>query len=231
MVQWMPSRRDALSFLGVVAISGVAKAASSVDLALVLAIDCSFSVNEQAYKLQMKGYGEAFLDPKMMEIIAHGPKKRIAVAAFHWSDPEGQQIILPWRVVENVGDTTSIGNLLSAAPRELSALATATGSALLFAQNLLKSAPSATRQVVDVSTDGVCNIGAAAPTARDILTADKITINGLAILDEDPNIASYMERDVIGGENAFVITADDFDAFGLAIKEKLFREIANSVTT
>ena len=231
MVDWKPSRRDTLSFLGLATMSGITKAEPSVDLALVLAIDCSFSVNERAYLLQMRGFGQAFLDSKMLEIIAHGARGRIAVAAFHWSDADGQQIILPWRVLENAKDAIDIGTLFLTAPRDLSASATATGSALLFAQKLLKSAPSATRQVVDVSTDGVCNVGYSAPAARDILVADNITINGLAILDEDPNLVSYLDREVIGGDSAFVVESDDFNAFGAAIQEKLFREIANLTTT
>jgi Protein of unknown function (DUF1194) len=36
----------------------------------------------------------------------------------------------------------------------------------------------------------------------------------------------YFRESVIGGPGAFVIVAEDFESFGLAVKRKLIREIA-----
>ena len=48
-----------------------------VDLALVLAIDCSFSVDANEFRLQMQGLGSAFLQPDIKKAITGGD--RIAV--------------------------------------------------------------------------------------------------------------------------------------------------------
>ena len=50
-------------------------------------------------------------------------------------------------------------------------------------------------------------------------------MNGLAILNEDSSVADYYRNNVIGGEGAFVITANDYESFQLAILEKLIKEI------
>ena len=231
MPGWKISRRQALAALGLTAFPKISDAASLVDLALVLAIDCSFSVNEEAYHLQMQGLGEAFNDAEIHKLILKGFHRRIAIAAFHWSNPDAQRIVLPWRILEGASDAKNAGQVLLNAPREIEAGVTATGSALLYALKLFDGAPSGTRQVVDISTDGSSNSGSSAPAARDAITSSGITINALAILDEEPHLTSYLERDVIGGDGAFIETADDFSAFGAAIRKKLMREISNSATS
>ncbi len=52
-----------------------------------------------------------------------------------------------------------------------------------------------------------------------------ITINGLAILKQDPNLDRYYTATVIGGPRAFVMTADRYRDFGPAMLRKLIREI------
>ena len=50
-----------------------AQQAPNVDLNLVLAIDCSYSVNVQEYALQMAGMAAAFIDPTIIKAIESGP--------------------------------------------------------------------------------------------------------------------------------------------------------------
>src|SRR3546814_4014869 len=52
-----------------------------------------------------------------------------------------------------------------------------------------------------------------------------VTVNGLAILNEDSSVATYYRNNVIGGQGAFVITANDYESFAQAILEKLIKEI------
>jgi hypothetical protein len=56
--------------------------------------------------------------------------------------------------------------------------------------------------------------------------ADGITINGLAILNEDGLVDRHYLADVIGGTGSFVLQADDYSDFARAIVEKLIKEIA-----
>jgi len=220
------SRRTALALAGVSFLPVAAQAAGEVDLALVLAIDCSYSVDDYDYRLQLRGTGQALVDSAFLELIEHGAGKVIAVCAFLWSSPDSQQIIVPWRVLRNGNETTLVADEILAARRTLDAGATATGNALLFAENLFGSAPPALRRVVDVSTNGHCNMGEPVQPIRDRLVARGITINGLAVTDQVPNLVDYMVRDVIGGEGSFVIPADNYNAYTLAIRRKLFREVA-----
>ena len=222
-----PSRRNVLAMLTYAASSKLAVAAPVVDLALVLAIDCSYSVDAVEYRLQMRGIGQSFLDSRMLEVVTHGSLQKIAICAFHWSDAHTQQIIMPWQILATANDAINLANLFLAAPRLLTAGLTNTGAALLFARKLFEDAPMASRRVVDVSTDGRCNGGPSVQSARDLLVADGITVNGLAIVNEQPNLVSYLEENMIGGDASFVVTANDFNAYADAIRFKLLREIAN----
>ena len=64
------------------------------------------------------------------------------------------------------------------------------------------------------------------PTIRAV--AAGITVNGLAILNEAPYLEVYYQSEVIGGENAFVLRAQDYDHFATAIHIKLIKEISNA---
>jgi hypothetical protein len=230
MRQW----RDALSrWSAAVAIAAGAFAIApqlrsqdqEVDLALVLAVDCSFSVDANEFRLQMEGLGRAFMHPDVKEAIRKGPRQRIAVAAMQWSDEGNQMIVLPWTIIAGDADADETGLILSRMPRRLAEGGTSISAALLFAESMLDDAPSAERRVIDVSSDGRNNIGPPVPAVRDRVVSKGITINGLAILNEWPTLAIYFERNVTGGQEHFVIPANDYDAYGEAILRKLLREI------
>jgi hypothetical protein len=61
-----------------------------------------------------------------------------------------------------------------------------------------------------------------------VLLAQGITINGLAILNEEPELDRYYGESVIGGDEAFVVTAADYDDFARALRAKLVREVAGA---
>ena len=196
-----------------------------VDLALVLAIDCSFSVDSNEFALQMQGLGEAFLRSDVKKAIRAGARQRIAVAAFQWSDPDNQIVVLPWTIIAGDADANEMGHRLAVTPRRLAEGGTALGNGLLFAQALLATAPSAERRVIDVSSDGRNNAGPPVSRARDRIVAAGITINALTILNEWPTLDIYFENQVVGGEGHFVIPANDYEAYGEAIYRKLLKEI------
>jgi hypothetical protein len=222
------SRRSLLSALGAVCLPRIVFAGTQVDLALVLAIDCSYSVDPTEYQLQMRGTGQAFLDPQVLDAVQRGPRKKIAVSAFLWSDETVQYVILPWRLFATVADGREIAEVFLRAPRDLYRGSTATGSALLFAQSLLDGAPASLRRVVDVSTDGYANTGDKLPNVRAQIIANDITINGLAIENEARDLTTYLETEVTGGNGHFVMKAENFEAYAAAIKAKLLKEISNA---
>ena len=196
-----------------------------VDLALILAIDCSFSVDSREFALQMEGIGRAFMRAEVKAAIAQGQRQRIAVAVVQWSDDRNQIVTLPWTVVASSADADRLGKILASMPRQLAEGGTSLSAALRFSAPLFAAAPSAERQVIDVSTDGRNNSGPPVPPMRDKVVAQGITINGLTILNEWPTLESYFEKNVAGGVGYFVIPADNYEDYTEAMFRKLLREI------
>ena len=81
----------------------------------------------------------------------------------------------------------------------------------------------AERRVIDISGDGMANFGLPPAVARDRVVAAGISINGLAILTEEPWLEGYYRSNVIGGAGAFVAVAKDFHSFAEAMTRKLVR--------
>ena len=100
------------------------------------------------------------------------------------------------------------------------------GEALRFATGLLAYGPfQGARRIIDVSGDGPSNAGGEPDPMRDAAALAGLTINGLAILRENPGLDRYYAEHVIGGADAFVMIAQDYDDFARAIRQKLLREI------
>jgi len=202
-----------------------------VDLALVLAIDCSFSVDAHEFAVQMRGLAQAFRSPAVKKAIAQGVRQRIAVTAVQWSDDRNHKIVVPWTVVSSASDADALANVFLHTQRQLTEGGTSLSMALTFSSALFAAAPSAERQVIDVSTDGRNNSGPPVAPARDRVVAQGVTINGLTILNEWPTLNTYFEANVAGGPGHFVIPANDYDAYVEAIQRKLVREITGPGVT
>ncbi|SDA18046.1 Protein of unknown function [Methylobacterium sp. UNC378MF] len=213
---------------------------ASVDLLLVLAADVSLSISEARFDLERRGYAEAFSDPRVLRAIGDGPTGRIGVALFDWAGPGEQQVAVDWMVVGSARDAADFAARLLAVPRPFYGR-TAIGSAIGFATDLLARAPfRAERRVIDISGDGTGNAGRPIAEARDAAVAAGITVNGIVILTEPEGmpaflkehtnpaggLAAYYRSVVIGGEGAFVMTAESFAAFGRSLIAKLVREIS-----
>jgi hypothetical protein len=197
-----------------------------VDLALVLAVDCSYSVDNAEYRLQMGGLAAAFRDPRVAEAIGSGPLGRITVTLFQWSSHSSQKMVVPWTLLQGPGDAEALARKIEAAPRLTSEGATSISAAIDFGTGLIANVPARPlRRVIDVSADGGNNNGVRPEVARDRAIESAITINGLAIINEVPYLDSYFQRHVTGGPGRFVIVANDYAAYREAILRKLIREI------
>ena len=196
-----------------------------VDLALVLAMDCSSSVDEQEFALQMEGLGRAFQHADVKAAIRHGKLQRIAVSVVQWSGNNSQAIAMQWTIIANDDDAQRFGETVAELPRNLGPGATSISSVLRFSDILLDQAPPATRRVIDLSADGPSNVGEEVSIVRDSLVNKGITINALAILNEWRNLDFYFQDKVVGGEGSFVVPANDLGAYADAIYMKLIKEI------
>lgn len=203
-----------------------AKAQTPVDLALVLAVDSSASVDESEFALQRGGLAQAFRDPEVIEAIESGPFKRIAVTVVEWAGQTEQAIDIPWTVVDGGADALALADRIDGLQRQILTGATSIAGALSFANSLLLSHPfEADRLVIDLSGDGRNNQGPPVETVRQGVVAQGVTINGLAIVNEHPTLNYYFEDRVIGGTAAFVEVANDYSDYPRAIRRKLIREI------
>ncbi len=200
-----------------------------VDLELVLAVDASSSVSAAEFNLQIQGLARAFRDPRVQQAIRASGDLGLAVALVQWSGARKQVLAVDWTLVTGPETAGAFAEAVAAVPRFVIGGGTAIGGALEFAMGLLDgNAFQGRRRVIDVSGDGRANQGAPPANLRDRAVALGITINGLAILNEDLAVADYYRAQVIGGTGAFVMTANDYESYEAAILAKLVREIAGA---
>ena len=234
-------RRALFSTLAAPALASptLAQSFEPVDVLLVLAVDVSRSVDEDEARLQREGYRAGISDPRVVEAITRGMIGAIGLAYVEWAGFEYQRLVLPWTRIASQADANLWSDRLSEAPRA-SLSWTSISAAIDFSRRTLGEAPfESTRRVIDVSGDGVNNSGRAVERARDEAVADGIIINGLPIVNDRPTFGRgppvpldlYFEASVIGGFGAFMVVAEDFEAFGNAVRRKLIREIADLGST
>ncbi len=219
---------------GALALPARAQMAGPVDLQLVIAVDVSRSIDEEEARLQREGYRAAMSDPRVVAAMTGGMLGAVAVAYVEWAGFTYQQLVLPWTRIGSGADAAAWSERLARSPRQ-SVSWTSISGALMFSRRVLAECPwEGTRRVIDVSGDGVNNNGPPAEGERDRLVAEGVVINGLPIVNDRPNfgvvpgreLEPYYRQSVIGGPGSFLIVADDFAAFGDAIRRKLIQEIA-----
>ena len=198
-----------------------------VDLELVLAVDTSSSVSAEEFDLQMRGLAQAFRSPAVVQAIRAAGDLGLAVSLVQWSDARKQTLAIDWVMVTDDASAARFSEEIENTPRFLIGGGTALGGALSFSMRQFEtSGYQGRRKVIDVSGDGRTNQGAHPSRIRDKAVAAGITVNGLAILNEDLYVDRYYLYNVIGGTGAFVMTADDYEDFAAAILAKLVKEIA-----
>jgi hypothetical protein len=218
--------------------SAPSRAASTVDLALILAADVSRSVDDDEFQLQRKGYAAAFTHPQVLKAIQAGPHGAIAVCFIEWSGVGDQKVVADWTVIRDGESGGVFAAAILAPPRSFTGL-TSISAAIDFAmQRFAASGVTAERRVIDISGDGTSNSGRPVTSARDDAVAAGVTINGLAIVNLHPNpgfyahtqppegLPAYYRQNVVGGDASFLLVIEDFKSFAEAIVEKLVGEIA-----
>jgi hypothetical protein len=223
---------------GLASLAPVARAEEPVDLLLVLAADVSRSVDSQKFQLQRDGYAAAITNKRVLDAITSGAHGKIAVCFVEWSGAGAQKVVIDWTVVKDLDSANKFSAQLAEAPRSFADRTSISGG-IDFAMEQLARAPyEARRHTIDVSGDGTNNAGRDVAVARDEAVAQGVTINGLVILTDRPlswnaehtnpagGLDNYYRANVVGGQGAFVMVAQDFNSFGQAIINKLVAEIA-----
>ncbi|HYF54145.1 MAG TPA: DUF1194 domain-containing protein [Salinarimonas sp.] len=211
-----------------------ARADTEVDLALVLAVDVSRSMDVDEQALQREGFVEAFRSSGIHRAIAGGTLGRIAVSYVEWSGEGQQAVVMPWTLLDGPDSAGAFAERLAGAPIGR-VFATSIASAIDFSIRLIEDSPfEAMRRVIDISGDGPNNQGRTVTAARDAALAKGVVINGLPIMLKRPtgwgdieNLDHYYQDCVIGGPGAFIVPVRERAHFVEAIRVKLLREIAD----
>ena len=208
---------------------------TAVDLELVLAVDCSGSVDNREFDLQMVGLAKAFVSAEVIRAIGVAGKRGVAVSLVQWSGYQTQTRSVNWFVVRDPASALQFAKMILESKRFVRG-STSTAGAISFSTNeILTNAYEGRRKIIDVSGDGKSNPDAS--FAQSMLAQKQgITINGLVIFSKeydlgvlaDFDLAQFYSENVIGGEGAFLMEAKGYEDFTRAIRKKLVREISGN---
>jgi hypothetical protein len=225
-------------FAACLALAPAVRAAESVDLMLVLVTDVSRSIDDAEFKLEKEGYAEAFTSRQVLEAIQGGTVGAIAVAYVEFASSFEVRTVLDWGVIRDQESARAFADKMLAAPRSFWGRTAISAGVDRAVQLLAESGFDAQRRVIDVCGDGTNNAGRDVTEARDDALKAGITINGLAIINDNPvswtyahvqppgGLPNYYRENVTGGPSSFVLEVRDFHAFGEAMTRKLVTEIA-----
>jgi hypothetical protein len=187
------------------------------------------------------GYRAAFSDPAVVAAIA-GNGGGVAVVYVEFSDESNVRVVKGWDVLTDDASARAFGDAVAAAPRS-STGNTALSNAIRRAAELLQAGGFGdARLVIDVASDHPGDGGQSAYIRQHAIEAG-ITINALPIMTNNPagsfdgrttfayaqwglgGIVGFYRENVIGGPGAFLVEANDYAAFGEALKRKLLLEL------
>lgn len=205
-----------------------------VDVELVLAVDVSYSMDQEEQKLQRNGYVEAITSADFLRALKSGPTGKVAIAYMEWASSSDQKIIIDWSVIDGEGSARAFADKLLESPYRR-ASRTSIAGAIDFSVHMFDgNGFDGGRRIIDVSGDGPNNNGRLVTAARDEAVAQGITLNGLPLLIRPTrfgymdieNLDEYYADCVIGGAGAFMIPVKDDKAFVDATRTKLVLEVA-----
>ena len=158
--------------------------------------------------------GAALRDPEVVAGLTGGPARASLCSLLLWSGAGAQEVLADWTRIAGPEEAHAFADQVENVPRIVRAGGTAVGEALLAALTLLShAAVKASRRVVDAVGDGRSNEGTPPGPIRDRMAAAGITINGLCVLHEEPDLLESYTAEVIGGPGAFALPCPDYAGF------------------
>ncbi|WP_299151343.1 DUF1194 domain-containing protein [uncultured Tateyamaria sp.] len=201
--------------------------ARACDLALLLAVDVSGSVDPDEYRIQMDGLAAALRDGIVADALV---EQRAQVALLQWTGSSRQKQTVAWTAMHSHADVLALADTVARDPRIWRNFSTAIGEALIVGQRAFDAVSHCTKWVIDVSGDGISNEGVEPSAQRTSLTRAQITVNAIAIETDQTDLTGYFYENLITGPGAFVVTADGFEDYPAQILRKLQRETTKQVT-
>ncbi|MBM1556434.1 DUF1194 domain-containing protein [Sulfitobacter mediterraneus] len=211
-------------------------ATASCRQALALGLDVSGSVDAKEYRAQLDGLASALNDAEVRSKILEMPSAPVRLLVYEWSGPGDQHVLLPWTTIDQSAALDIAIETLRQTRRRDATPGTALGVAMTYGARQLTQQSDCWKRTLDISGDGKSNLG---PRPRDVkhrIERSGITINGLVIGADAPNIgdlrqaeiselSAYYSAEVILGQEAFVQAALGYDSYADAMKRKLLREL------
>ena len=183
--------------------------------ALALGLDVSGSVDAREYRLQLDGVAGALDDPAVRAAILSAPEAPVSLLVYEWSGPTDQRVIAPWRSISDAAALQELIDGLRQVERAAASPGTALGVAVAAGAAYLAQRPACLKHTLDISGDGISNLG---PRPRDVkrqLAGRDLTVNALVVeaAEEDSTLTGYFMAEVITGPGAFALPAAGFDAY------------------
>ncbi len=218
-----------------VSIGGPARADDRpvTDINMVVALDRSESITLEEAAQQVVGLVHALRDPRFSASVTSGWNGRIAVSVVTWSSFGKSDLLIPWTLLGDRSDVMGLAKtleqLLDDPPILVDGSQTDLALGIRAANHELRNAPyRPIKEVINIISDGISNIGNVPNVARDKAVGEGVVINALT-MGRGSAVAvlrRYFERNVIGGPSAFVHNAATPEAFSEAMLRKMLLEIA-----
>jgi len=209
-----------------------AQGAKSVDIAIVVSLDRSESIDMEDARAQIDGLVFTLRHSRFRDAVGAGWFGRIALSVVTWSSFGRHDVILPWMQIAGAKDASvAATNLaLDHARQRIARHGTQTDVAFAIevGMNQLDTLPwEASKSVINVVADGISNIGHLAWVDRDIALARGITVNGLIMARGSAIevISRYFRREVIGGPTSFIQVSTSKEDFADAMLRKILLEM------
>lgn len=205
-----------------------APVARACEVALLLAIDVSGSVDRGEYLMQAQGLATALRDPQVADALHTG---RAAVAVTQWSGVGQQELSIGWRRMVEAADVADLAKRVTMMPRAFDRSDTAVGDAIRHAAAQFGPVSDCRRRVIDVSGDGSANAGLPPEAQSQRAQAAGMTLNAIAIEDVGRSISvTEFYRRLVITRGGFVVTARGHLDYARAIQAKLLREVVKPST-
>ena len=207
--------------------TALASPAAACEVALLLAVDVSGSVDREEYRIQMQGLADGLRDGVVSEALVAGESM---LSVVQWTGSSRQHVTLPWMQITSFEVLEEFAVKVEKAPRRWRNFSTAIGEALEFSRLRFPAARACKKHIIDISGDGSSNEGLDPRAVHARLRMDKITVNALVIEGAEPHMTEYFWENVITGPGAFVFTANSYDDYPLRMRQKLLREVTKQLS-
>lgn len=188
-----------------------APAVHAVPIELSLVLDASGSINASEWNLQRNAYSNA-----IAAVVPIDGSVAISVVRFATT----ASVVRPLSVIASAADRTALANFFDTLAQGGNGGNTCISCGIRLAEGTLTG--TADRSLIDVSTDGVWNVGVnpAGP-------ANRVGTAAWAVANEADAVNALgigVVPDFAAGDGSFSISAPNFTAFETALIDKLRRE-------